>query len=68
MAGILNGPQIIELMENDNFDRNMNNKELKSWVALKDIIKYFLGKQRINNYIEMILELLHCLEEFRSRK
>ena len=41
----------------------MNTKELKAWVALKDIIKYFLGIQRNNNYIEMISELLHCLEE-----
>ena len=24
MAGIFNGPQIRELMKNDNFDRNMN--------------------------------------------
>ena len=42
MAGIFNGRPIRELMENDNFDRNINNKELKAWVALKDIIKYFL--------------------------
>ena len=53
-AGIFNGPQIRELMKNNNFDRNMNTKELKSWVALKYIIKYSLGNQRSNNYIDMI--------------
>ena len=31
--GIFNGPQIRELMKNDNFDRKMNNKELNAWVA-----------------------------------
>ena len=46
MAGILNCPQIRELMRNDNFARNMNNKEIKPWLALKDIIKYFLGNQK----------------------
>ena len=45
----------------------MNNKELKTWVAFKDIIKHFLNNQRGNNYIEMISELLHCLEEFGAR-
>ena len=35
-------------MKNDNFDRNMNNK----------------SNQRSDNYIEIISELLHCIEEF----
>ena len=38
-AGIFNGPHIKELMKDDNFDQNMNTKELKACVALKYIIK-----------------------------
>ena len=43
----------------------MNIKELKAWI--KDLIRYFHGNQRSNKYIEMISELLHCLEEFGVR-
>ena len=55
------------LMVENNFYQKLNNKELKAWVALKDIIKYFLCNQRSNNYIEMISELLHFLEELGTR-
>ena len=65
--GIFNGPQIRELMINDDFDRSMNDNELNAWISLKNVIKYFLGNNRSDDYIEIISELLHCFEQFGAR-
>ena len=42
MGGIFNGPQIRELMKNDDFDRSMNDNELNAWISLKMLSNTFL--------------------------
>ena len=45
--GIFVGPQIRELMSDENFDQPLN--ELAAWISLKEVILNFLGNNRARN-------------------
>ena len=60
-AGILNGPQIRELIHDKNFDNSMNILTLRTWIAFKSIIHNFLDNHRSADYENLVrMKRLHC--------
>ena len=66
-AGILNGPQIRELIHDNNFDNSMNVLTLRTWIVFKSIIQNFLGNHRSADYENLVDELMDCMERLGSR-
>jgi hypothetical protein len=60
--GIFVGPQIRELAKDKNFDSILNEVELTTWTAFKDISKNFLGNNKANNYQEIVEKVLQSYE------
>ena len=50
------------LMSNTSFDLCMKDIESRAWLALKSIIKKFLGNHRSTEYINIVDELLLCFK------
>ena len=48
--GIFIGPQIRELMQEKQFDEELNKTEKNAWLSFKRICKNFLGNQKAANY------------------
>ena len=55
-AGILNGPQITELIHYNNFDNSMNVLTLRIWITFKSIIQH-----RSADYGNLV-DLMDCME------
>ena len=51
-ARILNGPQIRELIKDNNFENSMNVHTLRTWNGYKCIITDFLGNPRSEYYVK----------------
>ena len=66
-AGILNGPQIRELISNSNFDESMTNDEIQAWISLKSVIQNFLGNNRGPEYEEIVDVLMNNFRILGSR-
>lgn len=66
-AGIFDGSQIRELMKDPQFDESMEDKEKYAWLALKAIIKNFLGNYRSPEYETAIEELLKNFQFLGAR-
>ena len=66
-AGILNGPQIRELISDSNFDESMTNDEIQAWISLKSIIQNFLGNNRSPEYEEIVDVLMNNFRILVSR-
>ena len=60
--GIFVGPQIRQLIFDSSFDASMNDIELASWVAFKNVCAGFLGKHKDINYIMSIGRLLETYQ------
>ncbi|KAJ4449608.1 hypothetical protein ANN_01011 [Periplaneta americana] len=58
IAGIFDGLQIRELMNDAKFNDHKKDKESNAWLALKSIIKNCLGKRRSSEYKHAVEELL----------
>jgi hypothetical protein len=56
--GVLNGPQIRKLAEDDCFEKLMRRLERDAWIAFKDICGGFLGNHRAENYRELVQKLI----------
>ena len=56
--GISIGPQIRELMEDKQFDEDLNESERNSWLSFKRICKDFLGNHKAANYQDIVQDLL----------
>ena len=56
--GIFVGPQIRELMKDQNFDEELNDLEKAAWLSFKKVCTEFLGNHKANNYSEIVKELL----------
>ena len=65
-SAILNGPQIRELIHDNNFDNSINVLTLRTWNAFKYIIKHFLGNHRSADYENLVDELMDCMERLGS--
>ena len=52
------GPQIRELMQDKQFDEDLNETERNAWLSFKRICKYLLGKHKAADYQDVVLDLL----------
>jgi len=55
---ILIGPLIRELMQEKQFDEDLNETERNAWLSFKRICKDFLGNHKAANYQDVVQELL----------
>ncbi|KAL4126753.1 hypothetical protein QTP88_010962 [Uroleucon formosanum] len=53
-AGILNGSQIRQLINDSHFVDSMNEKEGKAWMAFILVVNNFLGNKNAENYVELV--------------
>ena len=44
-AGVLDGPQILELMKDSSYDEILTGNEKTAWVSFKNVCTNFLGKR-----------------------
>jgi len=56
--GIFIGPQIRELMQDKQFDEELNETERNAWLSFKRICKDFLGNHKAANYQNFVQGLL----------
>jgi hypothetical protein len=61
--GIFIGPQIRELMKDQDFERSLNESEKAAWRSFQKVVKNFLGNKKAKNYEDMISELI---ENYRA--
>jgi hypothetical protein len=61
--GIFIGPQIAELMKDQDFERSLNESEKAAWRSFQKVVKIFLGNKKAKNYEDMISELI---ENYRA--
>lgn len=61
-AGIFDGPQIRTLLKDPYFITTMNAVESRAWKGLTGVIQNFLGNKKVDNYQEIVEELLLSLE------
>jgi len=52
------GPQIRELMQDRQFDEDLNETERNAWLSFKRICQDFLGNHRAANYQNVVQDLL----------
>jgi hypothetical protein len=55
--GVFIGPQIRELMKDQDFERSLNESEKAAWRSFLKAVKNFLGIKKAENYEDMISEL-----------
>ena len=55
--GIFTGPQIRELMQDKQFDEDVNETERNAWLSFKRICKDFLGNHKAANYQDVVEDL-----------
>jgi len=56
--GIFIGPQIRELMQDKQFDEDLNETERNAWLCFKRICKDFLGNHKAPNYQDVVQDPL----------
>ena len=56
--GIFIGPQIRELMQDKQFDEDLNETERNAWLSFKRICKDFLRNHKAANYQDVVQDLL----------
>jgi len=56
--GVFIGPQIRELMQDKQFDEDLNETERNGWLSFKRICKDFLGNQKAANDQDVVQDLL----------
>jgi hypothetical protein len=57
--GIFVGPQIRNLLNDEQFEQSMDDLQLTAWRAFKGICRGFLGNHRASNYTDLVHQLLH---------
>jgi hypothetical protein len=56
--GIFIGRQIRELMQDKQFDEDLNGTEMNAWLSFKRIFKDFLGNHKAADYQDVVHDLL----------
>ena len=56
--GVFIGPQIRELLKDDDFESALHEEEKPAWEAFKIVAKGFLGNRRERNYEELVENLI----------
>src|SRR6201995_4012794 len=57
-AGIFDGPQIRQLINDSNFTNSMNEIESVTWYSFVLVVKNFLGKDMAENYSQLVDDML----------
>ncbi|GBO41843.1 hypothetical protein AVEN_239249-1 [Araneus ventricosus] len=57
-AGVSDGSQILQLVKNVHFIGTMTELQKNAWLAFINIVKYFFGNTRAQNYTEILHKLL----------
>ena len=57
-AGVVDGPQICELIEDEGFTAQISAREKRAWTSFQVAISNFLGKHRSPDYKEQVKKLL----------
>ena len=57
MEGIFVRPQIRELMQDKQFDEDLNETERNAWLSLRRIYKDFLGNHTAAKYQDVVQDL-----------
>ena len=65
--GIFVGPQIREVLKDNDFEELLNLKELRAWEAFKSVCSGFLGNTRVPDYQACIEKLLKSYEDMGCR-
>ncbi len=63
-AGVFDGPQIRQLVKDQNFVASMTAVEKRAWEAFVSVVKNFLGNEKAENYkdvVERMLQSYHRL-------
>ncbi len=60
--GIFVGPQIRQLLKDNQFEQTMDDLQLTAWKAFRAICNEFLGNYRSPNYMNLVQQLLHSYE------
>jgi len=68
MEGIFTGPQIRELMQDKQFDEDLNESESNAWLSFKRICKDFLGNHKAENHQDVVQDLLTSYKAMRCNK
>jgi len=58
--GIFIGPEIRELMQDKQFDEDLNETERNAWLSFKRICKDFLGNHKAANYQDVVQDLMNA--------
>ncbi|UYV70450.1 hypothetical protein LAZ67_7003033 [Cordylochernes scorpioides] len=56
--GIFVGPQIRELQQDGNFQNSLNEVEAAAWNSFRNVCKNFLGSVKVENYRDIVNDLL----------
>jgi hypothetical protein len=56
--GIFFGPQITQILEDQDFSSKLNSTEIRAWKAYENICRNFVGNEHANNYAEIVQELI----------
>ena len=65
--GVLNGPQIRMLVEDDAFEDHLNDQEKRAWRSFKEVSKNFLGRVRAANYKDIVGDMLKQFHKHGAR-
>jgi hypothetical protein len=64
--GIFIGPQIRQLIKDEQFEEQLNEVGKAAWQALKNVKNSFLGNRKPENYHEIMSDLLMAYKAMRS--
>ena len=66
-AGIFVGPQIREVLQDDDFQKSMTKKEQAAWVSFRQVVTGFLGNNKAEDYKSRVHGLIHSYQKVGAR-
>ena len=66
-AGVFVGPDIRNLMKDENFDQRLYSLELCAWKSFKQVVHNFLGCKKNENYAQIVQEMLIAYQKLGCR-
>lgn len=66
-AGVFTGPQVKRMFASEGLENKMTEKEKRAWAAFKHVVSDFLGNNKVENYKELVDELLDSYRELGCR-
>lgn len=65
--GVFNGPQIDKLLKSDAFVSKLSPIERRAFNGMRNVVEYFLGNKRSENYKELVGEMLLAFKDMRVK-